>query len=143
MSRLQGVARRTRQLPAQTGRLVVDRDVSGNSCFGQRGQYGVSKAATLRWHNSRSAALLPGYGEHIVIARPGYRDLPICVGERAMLDGIRGQLMQRHADALRGVPAEAKLGALDGDTSSNRVSKVVKLCIHERLEIDPSPVILH
>ena len=135
MSRLQGVARRARQLPAQTGRLVVDRDVSRDGRFRQRGQHGVSKAATLRWHNSRPAMLLPVYGEQVVIAGPGDCDLPIRVGQRAMLDRIRGQLMQRHADALRRFPVEAKLGTLDGDTGSNRVRKVVKLRMHERLRL--------
>src|SRR3979411_3273808 len=60
-----------------------------------------------------------------------------------MLDGIRCELMQRHADALRGFPAEPKLGTLDGNTGSNRVRKVSKLCMHEGLEIDPLPFVLY
>src|SRR5205807_7752472 len=51
--------------------------------------------------------------------------------------------MQRHADALCGFPAQPKLGTLDSNTGPNRVRKVSKLCMHERLEIDPLPFVLY
>src|SRR5262245_31765852 len=110
MVKLEGIARRARQLPAQTRGVVVDRDVSRNSRLGQRGQYGVSKTASRRWLDHRSALLLPRYGEDVIIARPGDRDLSVFVRQGAMLDRIRGQLMQGHADTLRGLPAQPSSG---------------------------------
>src|SRR6267142_2833169 len=59
-----------------------------------------------------------------------------------MFDGVRCQLMHCHANALRGLPAQAKLGPFDGNTGSNRVRKVSELRMHEGLEIDPLPFVL-
>src|SRR6266545_5755267 len=78
-TRLQGIARRACQLPAQAVRVVVHGDVPRNSRLSQRGQHGVSKAATRGRLNRRSAVLLPEYGEHIIIARPGDRDTTMLV----------------------------------------------------------------
>src|SRR5262245_18969148 len=124
MTRLQRIAGRTRQLPAQTVSIIVDRDVPRDRRLGQRGQHGVAKATTRRWLDRRSAVLMPDYGEHVVVAGPGDRDAAMLVRQRSMLDGIRSHLMQRHADALRGFPSQPQLGAFDGNTSPYCIGKV-------------------
>ena len=135
--------RRASQPPPQTRRLVIERNVPRNGRFGQRGQHCDAEAVARRFIDRRAAVLLPRYVKDIVIAGPCDLDAPVLVRQRSMLHRIRCELVQRHADDLRGFPGEAKVRPVDRNAGSNRFGKIGELRMNQGRKIDAFPFVLH
>src|SRR5207245_502077 len=97
----QGLARGAFHSPDDAGGCIIKVDLAADTRLGHGRNYRAAETASFGWLPPWAVVLDPADAELAVLQPPVDRDAAMIIRQRAILAGIGGKLVQRHADALR------------------------------------------